>query len=55
VESISDIMFAIKRGVILCDLVGLLFNCKITGVVRQPLTETSCISNIRKAMEVLRK
>jgi hypothetical protein len=48
-------MFVIRRGVLLCDLVGLLFNVKLTGVVRSPLSDTSAIQNVRKALEILRK
>ena len=54
VDTVADIMFAIRRGVFLCDLIGLIFNTKLTGVVRQPLSDTTSLSNCRKALDVLK-
>ena len=45
----------LTRGVLLCDLVSLVFNVKIKGVFREPRTENTCLANIRKALEVLRR
>lgn len=55
VESVHDVMFAVKQGVLLCDLVELVTKQKLANVVRQPLSETTQMQNIRKALDVLRK
>jgi len=38
VGQLSDVMHAVRNGVLLCDLVALIFNTKIPGVFRQPLS-----------------
>ena len=43
----------ISNGVLLCALVSRVFKSRITGVFKDPKTETTCISNLRKAMKVL--
>jgi hypothetical protein len=37
-RSVTQVMQPIKTGVLLCDLVGLITNTKLIGVVRNPLT-----------------
>lgn len=34
VTSLHDIMFAVRKGVLICDLVSVIFNTKLVGVVR---------------------
>lgn len=34
VTSLHDILFAVRRGVLICDLVSVIFNAKLVGVVR---------------------
>lgn len=41
VGQLSDVMHVVRNGVLLCDLVALIFNTKITGVFRQPLSTTT--------------
>jgi len=55
VDSIGEIEREIRQGVLLCDLVSLVFNVKITGVFREPKTENTCLANIRKSLDVLRR
>ena len=55
IDSINEIEREITQGVLLCDLVGLVFNVKIFGVFREPRTENTCLANIRKALEILRR
>ena len=55
IQSIIDIEANIKNGTLLCKLVSLLFSCSILGVNENPRTKASELSNIRKALEVLRK
>ena len=45
----------ISNGLILSELVGTVFNVKITGIFKDPKTEAIMISNIRKSLEVLRR
>jgi hypothetical protein len=55
VDSMGEIEREIKQGVLLCDLVSLVFNVKINGVFREPRTDNTCLANIRKGLEVLRR
>ena len=55
IDSIVEIEREIRQGVLLCDLVSLVFNVKINGVFREPRTENTCLANIRKGLEVLRR
>ena len=50
-----EIQQDISNGNILCELVSIIFNVKLPGIFKDPRTETTCISNIRKALEILRK
>ena len=53
VDSILDLQRVISNGVLLCALVSRVFKTRITGVFKDPKTETTCLSNLRKAMKVL--
>lgn len=53
VDSVLDLQGVIKNGVLLCALVSRVFQTRITGVFKDPKTETTCLSNIRKALKVL--
>ena len=55
IDSMIEIQQDISNGNILCELVSIIFNVKLPGVFKDPKTETTCISNIRKALEILRK
>eukprot|EP00347_Sterkiella_histriomuscorum_P018003 403347156 len=55
VESLLEIQKEISNGSLLCEIVQTVFNLKITGIFKDPKTESSAISNIRKSLEVLRK
>jgi hypothetical protein len=52
--SLTQVIHGFKSGVTLCDLVGVVFHKKVVGVFRSPKTEGSCISNIKKALDVVR-
>ena len=43
----------LRNGVLLCALVSKVFRTRIKGVFKDPKTETTCISNIRKALKIL--
>ena len=53
VDSVLDLQDVLRNGVLLCALVSRVFKVRITGVFKSPKTETTCLSNIRKAMKVL--
>ena len=53
-KSIREIMNQLKSGVLLCDLITVVTNEKIISIHRRPTTELHCLTNIRKALEVLR-
>ena len=52
--SIRELMSQIKNGVLLCDLVNVVVNEKMGSIHRRPSTELQCLTNIRKALEMLR-
>jgi len=52
--SIRELMSQLKSGVLLCDLVSIVVNEKIGAMHRRPNTELQCLTNIRKALEMLR-
>ena len=54
-KSICDLESHLRTGVLLCLLVETLFKVKLIGVFRNPKTEATCLQNIRKALDVLRK
>lgn len=54
-RGIQDIENLLRNGVLLCTLVERLFKHKLTGVFKEPRTEVTCLQNIRKSLEVLRK
>jgi len=43
------------NGTLLAEIVTVIFNVKITGIFKDPKTETTAISNIRKSLEVLKR
>lgn len=51
---ILDFEAFIKNGTLICDLVQIICRTKINGVFRNPKTDSTAISNIRKAFQVLR-
>jgi hypothetical protein len=38
VKNLADVMHVIRNGVLLCDLTSVVFNTKMIGVFRQPLS-----------------
>jgi len=52
--SIRELMSQIKNGVLLCDLVAVVVNEKMGTIHRRPSTELQFLTNIRKALEMLR-
>ena len=44
-----------QNGVVLCDLVSVACGKKILGITRKPKVKATALSNISKAMELLRK
>jgi hypothetical protein len=53
--TIADIEAQLRNGTLLCVLVEKLFVAKLVGVFKEPKTESTCLQNIRKALDVLRK
>jgi hypothetical protein len=45
----------LSNGTLLAELIGTIFNVRINGIFKDPKTENTCISNIRKALEVVRR
>jgi hypothetical protein len=54
-DSLIELQTDITNGSLLCDVVSTIFNAKIPGVFKDPKTESTCISNIRKGLEILRR
>ena len=54
-ESLIELQKEISNGNLLCEIVCLIFNTKIMGVFKDPKTDNTAISNIRKSLEILRK
>ncbi|CAG9330151.1 unnamed protein product [Blepharisma stoltei] len=54
-NSFFEILYDLKTGVLLCVLISKLCGWKIQNVIKNPKTEQTCLNNIRKALEVLRK
>ena len=50
-----EIQKEITNGSLLCEIVSTIFNVKITGMFKDPKTESTAISNIRKSLEILKK
>lgn len=55
IESFLQIQKDLSNGLLLSELVSLLFNTKLTGIFKDPKTEGTAISNLRKPLEILRK
>lgn len=45
----------ISNGILLAEIVSTIFNVKIHGIFKDPKTEVTTISNIRKPLEILRR
>jgi hypothetical protein len=45
----------LSNGTLLSEIVCTLFNVKIHGIFKDPKTESTAISNIRKSLEVLKR
>jgi len=54
VSSMIEIQKELSNGSLLAEVVGTLFNVKIVGIFKDPKTETTARSNIRKSLEILR-
>jgi hypothetical protein len=54
-KSIAELETILRNGVLLCSLVEKVFAMKLLGVFKNPKTESTCLQNIRKALDVLRK
>lgn len=55
VQALLEIQKELSNGSLLCEIVQTIFNVKINGIFKDPKTESTAISNIRKSLEVLRK
>ena len=53
VTSLFDLETTLTNGVLLCSLVTKVLRVKITGIFKEPKTEATCLSNIRKALKIL--
>ncbi|CAI2358904.1 unnamed protein product [Moneuplotes crassus] len=53
--SLLEIEEDLKNGTLYCRLVQFIFNIKLPGVFADPKSESTKISNLRKALEVLKK
>ena len=53
VDTLFDLQAPLTNGVLLCTLVTKVLQIKITGIFRDPKTEATCLSNIRKALKIL--
>ena len=54
-SDLNDLLPDIRSGVLLCDLVSKVFPINIPGIFRGPKSDTIAASNIRKALEPLRR
>lgn len=55
ISTLIEVQKDISNGLILAELVATIFNVKITGIFKDPKTEATMMSNIRKSLEVLRR
>jgi hypothetical protein len=55
IDSFLMIQRELTNGILLSELISTLFNLKITGIFKDPKVEATCISNIRKPLEILRR
>lgn len=55
VDSFITIQREVTNGILLSELISTLFNVKIPGIFKDPKVEATCISNIRKPLEILRR
>ena len=52
--SFDDILPFLQQGTLLCDIVSTLENNEILGVFRPPRTKSTALSNISKALQILK-
>jgi hypothetical protein len=55
IDSFLMIQRELTNGILLSELISTLFNLKIPGIFKDPKVEATCISNIRKPLEILRR
>ena len=55
IDSFILIQRELTNGILLSQLIQTLFNVKIPGIFKDPKVEATCISNIRKPLEILRR
>ena len=54
-DSMICLQKEITTGVLLCEIVQLIFNTRINGIFKNPKTDSTALSNLRKALDVLRR
>lgn len=55
IDSFIMIQKELTNGILLSELISTIFNLKIPGIFKDPKVEATCISNIRKPLEILRR
>lgn len=55
VQTLLELQKDFANGSLLCELVQTMFNLKIPGIFKDPKTESTMLSNIRKSLEILRR
>ena len=55
IDSLIQVQKDITNGLLFAELVTILFNVKLHGIFKDPKTESTAISNIRKSLEVLKR
>jgi len=53
-HSLKELAIHFRNGVMLCDLTTIVTNARLTTIHRRPANENQCITNIRRALEILR-
>jgi len=53
-QSMKELAIHFRNGVILCDLTAIVTNSRLITIHRKPTSELQCMTNIRKALEILR-
>jgi hypothetical protein len=54
-NNLIELQKDISNGNLLCEIVSTIFNVKIPGVFKDPKTDSSALSNIRKSLDILRR
>ena len=55
VTTLDDCIDDLSNGTVLCDLVSVTCGTRVVGVTRNPKVKATCLSNIQKALELLRR